>query len=139
MKNFSNYSKLKAVSLAFIATQLPSKEIEELGELFKQINTLNNGFLSVNEIEAALKAQGIQLTYNELHRVLKVMDMDKNGKIDFNEFVACCMDSHAYCRKDYLDYIFSHFDRDGNGKISRAELYDEIEKMGLQLPGRLVN
>jgi len=54
------------------------------------------------------------------------MDMDKNGKINFNEFVASCMDSHYYCRKDYLDYIFSHFDRDGNGKISRAELYDQI-------------
>lgn len=49
------------------------------------------------------------------------------------------MDSQYYCRKDYVDYIFSHFDRDGNGKISRAELYDQIEKMGLELPGRLVN
>ena len=65
--------------------------------------------------------------------------MDKNGKINFNEFVASCMDSQYYCRKDYIDYIFSHFDRDGNGKISRAELYDQIEKMGLELPGRLVN
>lgn len=74
----------------------------------------------MSEIETALKAQGIHLSYNELHRILKVMDMDKNGKINFNEFVASCMDSHFYCRKDYLDYIFSHFDRDGNGKISRA-------------------
>ncbi len=64
MKNFSRCSKLKSVSLAFIAAQLPAKEIEELGELFKQINTLNNGYLSVSEVEAALKSQGIHLSYN---------------------------------------------------------------------------
>jgi hypothetical protein len=31
MESFSSCSKLKAVSLAFIATQLPAKEIKELG------------------------------------------------------------------------------------------------------------
>jgi Ca2+-binding EF-hand superfamily protein len=67
-----------------------------------------------------LKSQGIELTYNELHKILKVMDMDKNGKINFNEFVASCMNNDFYCQKEYLDYLFSCFDTDGNGKISKA-------------------
>lgn len=43
-----------------------------------------------------------------------------------------------YClRKDYLDYIFKYFDQDKSGKISRQELYQQIEKMGLELPMRV--
>lgn len=78
------YSKLKTVSLAFLASQLPAKEIEKLGQLFDQLNTLNNGFLSVSEMESALEEQGVKVSREELHRVLKAVDMDKNGKISFN-------------------------------------------------------
>jgi Ca2+-binding EF-hand superfamily protein len=42
------------VFLAFIATQLPAKEIEQLGELFKQVDRDNDGYLSVKEIEETL-------------------------------------------------------------------------------------
>ena len=48
------------------------------------------------------------------------MDLDKNGKINYNEFIAS-MISDDYCqKKDYLDYIFQYFDADKNGKISRS-------------------
>lgn len=44
-----------------------------------------------------------------------------------------------YClRKDYLDYIFKYFDKDGNGKIGKQELHEQIAKMGLELPMRVV-
>jgi Ca2+-binding EF-hand superfamily protein len=72
------------VFLAFIATQLPAKEIEQLGELFKQVDRDNDGYLSVKEIEETLHEQGINPSYNELHYILKSMDMDKNGKINYN-------------------------------------------------------
>jgi Ca2+-binding EF-hand superfamily protein len=37
-----------------------------------------------------------------------------------------------YClRKDYLDYIFKYFDEDNSGKISKNDLFKQIEKMGL--------
>jgi Ca2+-binding EF-hand superfamily protein len=51
------------------------------------------------------------------------MDMDKNGKISFNEFVASMLHDDYCLRKDYLDYIFKYFDKDCSGKISRDELY----------------
>ncbi len=84
MKKFSYFSRLKAVVLAFISSQLPCKEIEHLSLLFKQIDSNHDGYLSVDEIEKTLKKQGIKPTYNELHYVLKSIDMDKNGKINFN-------------------------------------------------------
>ena len=45
-----------------------------------------------------------------------------------------------YCmRKDYLDYIFKYFDKDCSGKIGKNELHLQIQKMGLELPMRVVD
>lgn len=67
------------------------------------------------------------------------MDMDKNGKISFNEFVASMLHDDYCLRKDYLDYIFKYFDKDCSGKISRDELHEQIQKMGMELPMRVVS
>ncbi len=38
MSNFSKFSKLKTLAVTYIASQLPEKDIEKLGALFKQID-----------------------------------------------------------------------------------------------------
>jgi calcium-dependent protein kinase len=65
--------------------------------------------------------------------------MDKNGKINYNEFVASMLHDDYCLRKDYLDYIFKYFDQDNSGKIGKEELHQQISKMGLELPMRVVN
>jgi len=64
MKTFSTFSRLKALFLAFIASQLPIKEIEHVSLLFKHVDTNNDGYLSVDEIERALKKEGVKPSYN---------------------------------------------------------------------------
>lgn len=49
------FSKLKSVVASFISSQLPAKEIEQNSDLFKQIDTSNDGYISVTEMEHALK------------------------------------------------------------------------------------
>jgi calcium-dependent protein kinase len=67
------------------------------------------------------------------------MDLDKNGKINYNEFIAS-MVSEEYCqKKDYLDYIFQYFDADRNGKISRQELAGAINRMGFEVPAKFIH
>lgn len=44
--NFSKFSKLKTFAATCIASQMTGKEIEKIGQLFRQIDTDNDGFLS---------------------------------------------------------------------------------------------
>jgi len=44
---FSKFSKLKTLSVAFIASQIPEKQIHELGLLFKQIDANCDGYITV--------------------------------------------------------------------------------------------
>lgn len=42
-----NLIKLKKYAVAFIASQMPSKSIEKLGTIFKQIDTNHDGFITI--------------------------------------------------------------------------------------------
>lgn len=63
--------------------------------------------------------------------MLKRIDMDKNGKINFNEFVASCLPDDICSRKDYLDYVFEYFNTERTGKITLEELERQIAQLGL--------
>lgn len=47
LKAFSKFSKLKTISVTYIATQIPEKQIHELSLLFKQIDVNSDGFITV--------------------------------------------------------------------------------------------
>ncbi len=50
------------------------------------------------------------------------MDTDKNGSIDYSEFVVASIDRKKMLSKEKLERIFKMFDNDGNGTISADEL-----------------
>ena len=49
--SFTKYSKLKTFTVSFIASQMPGKEIEKLGAIFKQIDLNNDGVPSGTRVE----------------------------------------------------------------------------------------
>ena len=52
------------------------------------------------------------------------MDFDRNGKIDYTEFLTASLDKNIYMKEERLYGAFKTFDRDGSGKISHRELRD---------------
>lgn len=64
MRNFINFSKLKALAITYIATQLPEKDIHHLGLLFNQIDTNSDGYLTIEELKAALDKQNENMNYS---------------------------------------------------------------------------
>ncbi len=50
------------------------------------------------------------------------VDLDQNGTIDYNEFLAATLNRTKLMSKHNLEAAFKTFDKDGSGKISVDEI-----------------
>lgn len=58
----------------------------------------------------------------EVEALFAALDVNKDGCISYNEFLASTMEKNLYLNEERLWNAFQVFDRDSNGKISADEL-----------------
>ncbi|XP_028836390.1 calcium-binding protein 7 [Denticeps clupeoides] len=68
-------------------TNLPEDEVEEIREAFKVFDRDGNGFISKQELGVAMRSLGYMPNEVELEVIIKKLDMDGDGQVDFEEFV----------------------------------------------------
>jgi calcium-dependent protein kinase len=122
--NFRAERKLQHAVLTYIASQFITKEeSENLAIAFKKIDKNFDGKLSREELEQAYKElYGEKTAAEEAEKVMKQVDINNSGFIDYTEFLAASAKKEALLTSENLDSAFKTFDVDGNGKISSAEL-----------------
>lgn len=68
---------------------LSSKEkFAEFKEIFSLVDKDGGGSISSNELDELLQIVGIEATPDELEAMVKQIDVDDSGEIDFEEFAA---------------------------------------------------
>ncbi|XP_074566556.1 calcium-dependent protein kinase 28-like [Curcuma longa] len=131
LKQFSAMNKLKKMALRVIAESLSEEEIGGLKELFKMIDTDNSGTITFDELKEGLKRVGSELMESEIHALMDAADIDKNGTIDYGEFLAATVHMNKLEREENLKSAFSYFDKDGSGYITIDELSQACKEFGL--------
>ncbi|MCQ2819210.1 MAG: EF-hand domain-containing protein [archaeon] len=97
--------------------------------MFKSLDENSDGVLTMEEIkQGAEKCEflGDKISSEELIQLFNEMDVDKNGLINYTEFVSALMDYGKYIKKEGLIDCFKNYDLDGNGTISLSEFMDMI-------------
>ncbi|XP_016333719.1 calcium-binding protein 7-like [Sinocyclocheilus anshuiensis] len=67
---------------------LPEDEVEEIREAFKVFDRDGNGFISKQELGVAMRSLGYMPNEVELEVIIQRLDMNGDGQVDFEEFVA---------------------------------------------------
>ncbi|EER11618.1 Calcium-dependent protein kinase, putative [Perkinsus marinus ATCC 50983] len=122
LKSFRSQNKLKKAALHVIAQQLPDEEIEQLKQIFISIDKNGDGQLTVHEIIEGINHADLKEVPENLAEIMKQVDADGSGVIDYTEFIAATLDRKKYIQEDLLWAAFRVFDVDGDGKITRKEL-----------------
>ena len=96
-----------------IASRIPEDQIKALRDTFSQFDKNGDGKLTSQELKLGItKIPGCQMTEQDVDNLMTVMDSNKNGYIDYTEFIAGCLQSHNYLKENHLKTAFSYYDKD---------------------------
>lgn len=133
MRKFHASQKLAQAALLFMGSKLTTiEETKELSKIFRSLDVNGDGQLDRKELIEGyvqlmkLKGETEVLTRaqveEEVDKILRFTDFDRNGLIDYSEFVTVAMDREVLLSRDRLKAAFNLFDVDGSGKIAAQEL-----------------
>ena len=121
IKKYAKSNKFRKAVLTYIASRLSDKEIKKIKEIFQNIDTNNDGKLSLEELKKAVALSG-EFKIEYVNEIFKSIDTDNSGNIEYTEFISASIEKNIYLNEEKLKDAFKLFDADGNGKISRAEI-----------------
>ena len=122
----SNY--LKKLSLLFIASRLEENEIKDLKDIFYAFDQDKDGQISLKELQDGfMQLKSSHLNEKEILNLFKSIDVNKNNRIDYTEFLAATISEKNYIRRERLFEAFCILDKDNDGKISKEELMEVLK------------
>jgi Ca2+-binding EF-hand superfamily protein len=109
---------------------LSDADVEKLWKAFSVFDTDGSGAVSVEELRQVMQSLGQTPSAVELRDLIKEVDVDLSGTIDFEEFKALML-SRQGDRNSRLKLAFSVFDKDGSGRITADEMRSVMSQFGL--------
>lgn len=111
-----------------------SEQLQQLRHIFERFDLDSDGSLTQLELAALLRSLGLKPTGDQVHTLLRNMDSNGNGYVEFEELAKALTPelnrADIIVNQEQLLQVFRSFDRDGNGYITAAELAGSMAKMG---------
>ena len=87
----------------------------------------------MQELREGLEKQHHRMSSEQVSRLLDTMDLDRDGQVDYGEFVAATVSSSLIIREENLLRAFELFDSDGSGFLTPEEIEAACQKYGISL------
>ncbi|KAL9336319.1 hypothetical protein Peur_070807 [Populus x canadensis] len=126
LKQFSVMNKLKKRALRVIAEHLSVEEVAGIKEGFQLMDTGNKGKINIDELRVGLQKLGQQVPETDLQILMEVGDADRDGYLDYGEFVAITVHLRKMGNDEHLRKAFEFFDQNQSGHIEIDELRDAL-------------
>lgn len=101
-------------------------------DAFRAIDTSNTGIISINQVKNGFRFDN-NITYVDrelIDALFKRLDFNKNGTINYSEFLAATVDKKLALTKQNLQFAFHHFDTDNEGYITKDDLKEVFRRQG---------
>tara|TARA_B110000285_G_C14962238_1_gene532251 strand:- start:388 stop:819 length:432 start_codon:yes stop_codon:yes gene_type:complete len=113
----------KTVLSVLMDLKFDKNNMKEMREIFLKVDSNNDGVISIDEFKAAQKkVKCFSLGKLKWDTILRRIDLDGDGKLDYHEFYTACVNHQKLISKENIKFAFEVFDKNGDGEISVAEL-----------------
>ena len=114
------------------AAEISPKRVKELHKKWLEFAGKGKNTLNKKEFTAWCLQQNIVPDTVTGERIFEQLDRDKNGELEFQEFVRVEMlNKQNKTLEGYVETIFELYDTDGDGTISRQEIVDFCKRTAL--------
>ena len=76
----------------------------------------------------AYEEAGEKVNKSELEEIIKLVDFDRNGFIEYDEFIRVCIPEDRLFTEDNLKDAFNLFDKNQNGNITYLNVVEALER-----------
>lgn len=129
LTEFKGASALKKAAMNLLVKTLNPKEIQNLREQFELLDTDQTGTLDAMELTKALKKANMHISDKEVENIIKEIDYEGNGEINYSEFIAATLSIHKLLNENRLIMLFKEFDIDDTGFITKDNLIQAFDKL----------
>jgi len=132
MQKFHAQNKLKqAIYALLVSQQLPKGEKGRIDELFRALDLDCDGKLTKEEVQLGyLLLFEKNLSDFTVNDMFSRVDVDRNGYIEYSEFVMAAMNEKSLLCIERVLWAFDKFDRDGDGMISVEDMNTVLTFVG---------
>uniref|UniRef100_A0A2K6EEA2 Mitochondrial adenyl nucleotide antiporter SLC25A24 n=1 Tax=Propithecus coquereli TaxID=379532 RepID=A0A2K6EEA2_PROCO len=96
--------------------------------LFRALDRNGDGVVDVGELQEGLRSLGIPLGRDAEEKIFTTGDINKDGKLDFEEFMKYLKD-----HEKKMKLAFKSLDKNNDGKIEAAEIVQSLQILGLTI------
>merc|ERR1711959_620383 len=111
---------------------LSEEQVEDVREAFELFDIDHSGAIDVRELKAAIRALGMDVSAEELKKMVGDVDKDGNGTIEFPEFLSMMTAKMSNTATDEeIAKCFKLFDHDATGSITLKNLFHARSILGM--------
>jgi len=145
LKNFKTQGKLQRAIWMVLASRRPDQgEKEKLMQVFNALDKEGDGKLSKQGlVEGWAKLGGENISQEEIDEIMKQIDVDNNGLINYSEFVMAATTKQTALSEEKIKQVFNYLDKDKKGYVDREDIKHIFGAIGKKIDdhvwGDLIN
>ena len=117
------HSQFHRAILSYMCTNYISKDEEKkLRAVFRYMDYDGKSFLTKSKIEKALKDNGNLITVYKIQNIIEALDFDKNGVIEYQEYIQGLCNKNALFNEKNLKNVFVILDTDNKGYLTSKDI-----------------